>query len=229
MVSCQNPWGKASLKDEAFSRFIYDPDTLYHKLPVSKGAHAILRRIFTFNPLRRITLQGLRKMVLSLDTFFRTPDSPAPALALAAHAQKQQSAECERALSPPCHYVFEESEENSYPAIPFVPKDPTLMPPPGLEHLHPSCSDEDYPIDYPSINSLPSLCSSSSSYSSHSSMGDWETYNSAVEETATANSSFTHTSSSSKELREVDWMQGWTAQKLMAHYRARTSSDILLF
>ncbi len=74
MVSGRNPWEKASLKDRRFARHADDPYYLYNTMPISEELHTILLSTFARDPRNRITLPELREMILSLDTFFRSPD-----------------------------------------------------------------------------------------------------------------------------------------------------------
>ncbi|TFK91164.1 kinase-like protein [Polyporus arcularius HHB13444] len=71
MISSRNPWQKAVLKDKGFALYVEDHDFLYDTMPISEAAHTILQRIFTINPLRRITLSKLRRAIENVDTFFR--------------------------------------------------------------------------------------------------------------------------------------------------------------
>ncbi|RPD82717.1 kinase-like protein, partial [Lentinus tigrinus ALCF2SS1-7] len=70
MISSRNPWQKAIWKDKDYTRYVNDQNYLYEMMPISKEAHAVLQRIFTINPLRRISLPKLRKAIVNLTTFF---------------------------------------------------------------------------------------------------------------------------------------------------------------
>ncbi|KAI0768524.1 kinase-like domain-containing protein [Trametes elegans] len=74
MITGRHPWQKATMGDRCFAQFARDPDALLDMLPVSDGAHRILKRILALNPLARISLRDLRTAVLELDTFFPLED-----------------------------------------------------------------------------------------------------------------------------------------------------------
>lgn len=74
MITSRSPWGKAIVSDECFCDFLLVEEYLRETLPISKGANAILRRIFACQPSQRITLPELRKAIVDLDTFYMTDD-----------------------------------------------------------------------------------------------------------------------------------------------------------
>ena len=70
MITGQAPWALARPDDERFKAYTQHPDFLYHVLPISAGANAILKRIFTLDAFDRITLPKLRDEIVRLDTFW---------------------------------------------------------------------------------------------------------------------------------------------------------------
>ncbi len=74
MVTGRSPWRKATTEDEHFYRYMCKPDDFIRSvLPMSDAAGEIFKRIFTFNPYRRISLAMLREAVIAIDTFFPSP------------------------------------------------------------------------------------------------------------------------------------------------------------
>jgi len=61
----RNPWKKASPEDSTFRAFLKDPKFLSSILPISSELNIILRRIFECDPMKRITLQELRELIIS--------------------------------------------------------------------------------------------------------------------------------------------------------------------
>ncbi|ODV88838.1 hypothetical protein CANCADRAFT_3480 [Tortispora caseinolytica NRRL Y-17796] len=70
----RNPWKKASPEsDEAYSAFLKNSAFLLSILPLTSSSLAILVRIFEPNPLRRISLPELRRLVIQCPEFTVTP------------------------------------------------------------------------------------------------------------------------------------------------------------
>ncbi|THG95786.1 hypothetical protein EW026_g5929 [Hermanssonia centrifuga] len=74
MISCRSPWAKALTSDDCFCDYLLNYDYLREMLPISEGANDLLRKIFAYEPMERITIPELRKAVIELDTFFMTDD-----------------------------------------------------------------------------------------------------------------------------------------------------------
>ena len=77
MITGRNPWKYATAGDDCFATYLCDDDFLLQVLSISEGVNTILKRIFTINPLRRITLPELRRDILKLTTFFMDKVPPA--------------------------------------------------------------------------------------------------------------------------------------------------------
>ncbi|EKM80146.1 hypothetical protein AGABI1DRAFT_73057 [Agaricus bisporus var. burnettii JB137-S8] len=77
MISGRNPWRYATVDDSCFQAYLLDNNFLFKVLPISAEANAIIKRIFTIDPLRRITLHQLREEITRVGTFFRTHQAPA--------------------------------------------------------------------------------------------------------------------------------------------------------
>jgi serine/threonine protein kinase len=102
----RNPWRQASLKDETFQAFVQDPDFLPSILPVSSDCNEILKRIFTINPQKRITLPELRQSIHAVKRFTMTNEElrRAPeackAAARAAWSEAQKAAKRKPVIAP---------------------------------------------------------------------------------------------------------------------------------
>ncbi|KAL5518772.1 hypothetical protein ACEPAH_455 [Sanghuangporus vaninii] len=71
LVSGRMPWKKASASDVHFLHFVaVDNDYLYHALNISGETNEILKSIFC-HPRARLTIEELRRCVLSVKTFRR--------------------------------------------------------------------------------------------------------------------------------------------------------------
>ena len=241
MITRENPWQMASLKDASFARFINNPDHLYEAFPMSKGAHEILRRVFTFNPFKRITLRELRKMIINVDTFFRPADVEQMIPAVPAADVDQDTK--------PCHWAFEEDEDvetaspHTEPKLvpandlvdsldmsalsisndeePIIPPTKPMLIPTNADvnplDISPLTLADDEPYFRPSLSpantSRTSLPSlcASSGSSSFSSTDEWD-----LEQGPECDS---WSVTSSKDIEELDWMKGSTAPMRVSHYR----------
>ncbi|EEP82512.1 negative regulator of sexual conjugation and meiosis [Uncinocarpus reesii 1704] len=65
----RNPWKKASPEDSTFNAYLKDREFLRTILPLSPELNSILKRIFDCDPLSRISLPELRKVVLECPRF----------------------------------------------------------------------------------------------------------------------------------------------------------------
>ena len=70
MITGRNPWRYAISEDDCFAAYTHDVDFLKKVLPISSGVNDILKKVFTVNPLRRISLPALRSRILELNAFF---------------------------------------------------------------------------------------------------------------------------------------------------------------
>lgn len=86
MITCRGPWTKAITSDDCFVEFLLNEQYLREMLPISEGANALFRRIFTCEPSERITLSALREEIVALDTFFMNDDEIARAGAIVQEA-----------------------------------------------------------------------------------------------------------------------------------------------
>lgn len=65
----RNPWKRASIEDNTFRAYLNDPDFLRTILPISAELNAILKRIFEYDPAKRITIPELRRLILECPRF----------------------------------------------------------------------------------------------------------------------------------------------------------------
>lgn len=61
----RNPWKKASPDDSTFRAFLQDPKFLRSILPLSAELDSILNRVFECDPLKRISIQQLRDLIVA--------------------------------------------------------------------------------------------------------------------------------------------------------------------
>lgn len=72
----RNPWKRASTEDTTFRAYLKDPEFLRTILPVSAELNTILRRIFECDPLKRITIPELRRLIMDCPQFTTTTRKP---------------------------------------------------------------------------------------------------------------------------------------------------------
>jgi serine/threonine protein kinase len=89
MISGRNPWRYATVDDSCFQAYLQDNNFLFKVLPISTEANAIIKRIFSIDPLCRITLSQLKEEIAQVDTFFRAHQTPPAQI-----AQQHNSIEC---------------------------------------------------------------------------------------------------------------------------------------
>lgn len=70
MITGRNPWRYATSEDDCFSAYLHDNDFLKQVLPISSGVNTLLKKVFTMNPLQRISLPDLRREVVDLHEFY---------------------------------------------------------------------------------------------------------------------------------------------------------------
>ncbi|KAF2814467.1 Pkinase-domain-containing protein [Mytilinidion resinicola] len=74
----RNPWKRASFEDTTFRAYMKDPKFLRSILPLSAELDSILKRIFEYNPAKRITIPELRQLILNCSIFTTRSAAPAP-------------------------------------------------------------------------------------------------------------------------------------------------------
>lgn len=75
----RNPWKRASYEDSTFRAYMKDPKFLRSILPISAELDSIMRRIFEFNPVKRITIPELRDLIMRCPRFTATKSAaPTP-------------------------------------------------------------------------------------------------------------------------------------------------------
>lgn len=73
----RNPWKRASFEDSTFRAYMKDAKFLRSILPISLELDSILKRVFEFNPAKRITIPELRDLIIRCPRF-TTAKSAAP-------------------------------------------------------------------------------------------------------------------------------------------------------
>ena len=68
----RNPWRQACPSDETFRAYLDNPDFLRSILPISLPCNDLLKRIFSLNPMARISLAELRDAVIKMPRWTMT-------------------------------------------------------------------------------------------------------------------------------------------------------------
>ncbi|KAF2645124.1 Pkinase-domain-containing protein [Massarina eburnea CBS 473.64] len=76
----RNPWKRASFEDSTFRAYMKDPKFLRSILPVSPELDSIMKRIFEYNPAKRITIPELRDLITRCPRFSATKSAAATPL-----------------------------------------------------------------------------------------------------------------------------------------------------
>ncbi|KAF2730803.1 kinase-like protein [Polyplosphaeria fusca] len=152
----RNPWKRASYEDSTFRAYMKDSKFLRSILPLSPELDSILKRVFEFNPAKRITIPELRDLILRCPRFTTTKSAaptplPSPPFS-------------------PVDYARDAAFTGCYqPVIPSVsPLSAPVFSPPHLELPYPQYSTSSGSSDSDN-DSVFSSCSSVSSASSTSS------------------------------------------------------------
>ncbi|CAH7670017.1 kinase-like domain-containing protein [Phakopsora pachyrhizi] len=70
----RNPWKQACPSDETFKAYLSNPEFLRSILPISLPLNQLLKRIFSLNPLGRISLEDMKAQVLKIKNFNMTAE-----------------------------------------------------------------------------------------------------------------------------------------------------------
>jgi serine/threonine protein kinase len=102
----RNPWKRASFEDSTFRAYMKDPKFLRSILPLSVELDSILRRIFEFNPAKRITIPELRDLIVRCPRFTATKSAvssplPSPPFAPADYVREAAFNGCYQSASVP--------------------------------------------------------------------------------------------------------------------------------
>lgn len=101
----RNPWKRACFEDSTFRAYMKDPKFLRSILPISPELDSIMRRIFEFNPVKRITIPELRELILRCPRFTATKSAaptplPSPPFAPVDYAHDAAYNGCYQAIPP---------------------------------------------------------------------------------------------------------------------------------
>ncbi|KAF9819473.1 hypothetical protein IEO21_02081 [Rhodonia placenta] len=142
LVTGRNPWHIASpADDQGFASYLNEGERyLTRMLPISRSLGALLARVFATVPEQRINLNGLRKAIIELDTFFpeAKPSEPAPPIA---HAVSVDITDFDRSDA-----ISNESEELELVEIRPLPSAITVtLSPPVLRVVNNPSARSTYP------------------------------------------------------------------------------------
>lgn len=119
----RNPWKRASTEDATFRAYLKDPKFLKTILPLSPELDSILRRIFECDPLKRITIPELRKLIIQCGRFTVQPSTLPP--------------------SPPAEEVVIPDFLDISPQVVPAPREPSVAAAPSApEHGPPRCEPQ---------------------------------------------------------------------------------------
>ncbi|KAK7178288.1 RAN1-like protein kinase [Paraphaeosphaeria sporulosa] len=148
----RNRWKRASYEDRTFRAYMKDPNFLKSILPNSPELDSILRRIFEFNPVKRITIPELRELIMRCPRFSATKSGAPTPMASPPF--------------PPVDYVQEASYYQAIPpaaALPGLVYSPSVFELPSTQHFMSSrSSNSDNEAVFSSCSSASSAPSTSS-------------------------------------------------------------------
>lgn len=151
----RNPWKRASFEDSTFRAFMKDPKFLRSILPVSVELDSIMRRIFEFNPAKRITIPELRELIIKCPRFTASKSAAPTPVATPSFT--------------PVDYAQQEAAYYQSQVIPPVaPLPASLYPTPAHDLPYPQYSTSSGST-HSDNDSVFSACSSASSTSSNGS------------------------------------------------------------
>lgn len=153
----RNPWKRASAEDSTFRAYLKDSKFLKSILPLSSELDAILRRIFEYDPQKRITIPELRGMILRCPRFTNRPAILPPSPRCSVDYDK------ESIFGGIIHPYQQTSSPPIYASPPSPPADAITA---QFSHLT-TASNSSSASDNGSVFSVTSTSSSSSSHSDY--------------------------------------------------------------
>ncbi|KAG8742339.1 hypothetical protein FRC10_001620 [Ceratobasidium sp. 414] len=74
LITCRNPWKRATLRDRGFGQFCMDPvKYMRSTLPISIEATYLLSRVLKLTPTSRMSISQMRKAIVRVPTFLLSP------------------------------------------------------------------------------------------------------------------------------------------------------------